>query len=555
MSPSSPPAARTAARHIVDALLANGTDRAFCVPGESYLPLLDALADVADRLPLVVCRHEAACANMAAAHGRLTGRPGVCLVTRGPGATHASIGLHTAMQDSLPVIMLVGHVPTSDFGREAFQEIDFAAFFGPLVKWAAVVPRADRLPEFMQRAFAVATTGRPGPVVLALPEDVLDGAFPAPPPRAAVPARAAPDPAAVAAVAARLRAAQKPLLWVGGSTWTPDAWARLGQFAAERALPVATAFRRKDAFDNSHPCYAGELGFAVNPALAARVRESDLVIALGTRLGEVTTGEYQHLLPPFPAQPLVHVHPDAAELGRVYRADVPVLSDPAAFVDALATALPPAPLAAEWTRAARADYERFVVPPADGYALSLGQVFKALDARVPADTIWTNGAGNYALWLHRFVQHRRPGTQVAPTSGAMGFGVPAAIAAKLTRPDRLVIGVGGDGCFLMSAQEIATAVQYHAPVKFLVVDNGTYGTIRMHQARRFPGRPYATALRNPDFVGYAGAFGLAAWRAATTAEALAAAEEWLASPGPALLQLVVEPEQIAPGRALSSLPG
>lgn len=548
-------APRGAARHIVAALLANGVERAFCVPGESYLPLLDALADVADRLPLITCRHEAAAANMAAAHGRLTGRPGICLVTRGPGATHASIGLHTAMQDSLPMILLVGHVPTADFGREAFQEIDFAAFFGPLVKWAAVVPQGERVPEFMQRAFATATGGRPGPVVLALPEDVLDASFAAPPPRPATPVQCGPAPAAVRAVAERLRSARRPLLWVGGSTWSDAGWETLRAFAGQRHLPVATSFRRKDCFDNTHPCYAGELGFAVNPRLAARVQESDLVLALGTRLGEVTTGEYQLLVPPFPRQPLVHVYPDPDELGRVYRPDVAVAVRPETFVAALAEALPPVPLATEWTRAARADYEAFVQPAADEHPLQLSAFFRELGTRTPADTIYTNGAGNYALFLHRFVEHRRPGTQVAPTSGAMGYGVPAAIAAKLAHPGRTVIGVAGDGCFLMAAQELATAVQYEVGVKFLVVDNGAYGTIRMHQERRYPGRPYATALRSPDFAAMARAYGLEAWRADTDAAAREALEAWLAAPGPALLHLVVTPEQIAPGRKLSALGG
>jgi acetolactate synthase-1/2/3 large subunit len=490
---------------------------------------------------------------MAAAHGRLTGRPGICLVTRGPGATHASIGLHTAMQDSLPMILLVGHVPTGDFGREAFQEVDFAAFFGPLVKWAAVVPRGERLPEFMQRAFAVATGGRPGPVVLALPEDVLDASFDAPPPRPATPATAAPSAAAVREVAERLRAARRPLLWVGGSTWSETGWQALRRFAEHRRLPVATSFRRKDCFDNTHPCYAGELGFAVNPKLAARVRESDLLVALGTRLGEVTTAEYTLLSPPFPAQPLVHAHPDAGELGRVYRPDVAVPVRPEALVAALEDAVPAAPLADDWTRAARADYEAFVQPPPAAHALELAAFFRTLGQRAPADAIYTNGAGNYALFLHRFVEHRLLGTQVAPTSGAMGYSVPAALAAKLAHPERTVIGVAGDGCFLMTAQELATAAQYGIGAKFLVVDNGAYGTIRMHQERRFPGRPYATALRNPDFAAMARAYGLEAWQADTTAGALAALAPWLAATGPALLHLVVEPEQIAPGRRLSTL--
>jgi acetolactate synthase-1/2/3 large subunit len=546
-------ASRSAARHLVEALLANGVDRAFCVPGESYLPLLDALSDVVDRLQLVTCRHEAASANMAAAHGRLTGRPGVCLVTRGPGATHASIGLHTAMQDSLPVIMFVGHIPTGDFGREAFQEVDFAAFFGPLVKWAAVVPQAVRLPEFVQRAFAVATSGRPGPVVLALPEDVLDGAWDAPAARPAHASVGAPDPAAIHEVATRLRAAQRPLLWVGGSTWTPTGWDTLRRFAESRELPVATSFRRKDCFDNRHACYAGDLGFGMNPKLAARVRDADLIVALGTRLGEITTAEYSLLAPPFPSQALVHVHPDPDELGHVYRPDVAIAARPEAVVAALESALPATPLASAWTRAARADYEAFVEPMRDDHALSLSRFFRELGRRAPDDAIYTNGAGNYALFLHRYVEHRRLGTQVAPTSGAMGYGVPAAIAAKLLHPSRTVIGVAGDGCFQMASQELATARQYDVGVKFLVVDNGSYGTIRMHQQRRFPDRPYATALRNPDFVALAQAYGLDAWRADTTADALASIDRWLGADGPALLHLLVSPEQIAPGRLLSTL--
>ncbi|GIK86694.1 MAG: thiamine pyrophosphate protein [Betaproteobacteria bacterium] len=546
--------ARTGGTLVVASLLAHGTTHAFGVPGESYLPVLDALHDVADRLRFVICRQEGGAAYMAEAYGKLTGRPGVALVTRGPGAANAAIGIHTAAQDSTPLVVLVGQVGSDAVDREAFQEIDYRRMFGAVAKWAAQVDRADRIPEYLSRAFVTAMSGRPGPVVLALPEDVLAAGAEAADLPCAQPVRAAPAAVDVARAHALLARAQRPLVLVGGSRWDEDACASLRAFAERNALPVACAFRRQDLFDNRHPLYAGDAGIAINPRLAQRLREADVLLVVGERLGEMATSGYTLPAAPLPAQALVHVHPGVEELGRVYRAEVAIAATPGAFLDAIA-GLPPLP-ADRWRERARAahdDYERWRAPRPVPGAVDLWRIVHWLDERLPDDAIVTNGAGNYATWMHRLFRHRRFGTQLAPYAGAMGYGVPSAIAAKLLYPARVVVSWNGDGCFLMNGQELATAMQYGAAVVFVVVDNGMYGTIRMHQERQYPARVVGTALRNPDFAALARSFGAHADTVERTADFAPAFERAAASGRPALLHLRVDPQALTMNATLDEL--
>jgi acetolactate synthase-1/2/3 large subunit len=546
--------APTAAVRLVECLLAHGVDHVFCVPGESYLAVLDALWDVRDHIKVIACRHEAGAANMAEAYGKLTGKPGICMVTRGPGATHASIGVHTAQQDSTPMILFVGQIARSDKGRGAFQEVDYGAAFGPLAKWAAEIDEADRVSEMVGRAFAVATQGRQGPVVLALPEDVLveDASGPAPTP---VPsARAGLDPEFVSAVAARLAKAERPILILGGSGWTQGAIDRLMGFVEVHAMPVVLSFRRKDLISNDHPCYAGDLGLGPNPKLIERIKASDLVIAIGARLGENPTQGYTLFTREQTAEKLIHIHPGPEELGRVWPASLSACAD----VSLAAVALSRAEVRKAWPEqrnAARADYEAFTQPVEVKAAVNLSEVVAHMAEALPRDAIVTNGAGNFAAWLHRFYRHRYFRSQLAPTSGAMGYGFPAAIAAKLAAPEREVVCFAGDGDFLMTAQELATAVQYGANVVVVVVDNGTYGTIRMHQERDYPGRTIATDLKNPDFKAYAEAFGAWAERVERTEDFPAAFEAARKADRPALIHLITDAEQIAPGRTITQLRG
>ncbi len=536
---------RTGGELVVASLLAHRATHVFGVPGESYLPVLDALADVGDRLSFVTCRQEGGAAYMAEAYGKLTGRPGIALVTRGPGACNAAIGVHTAMQDSTPMLLLVGQVDADATDREAFQEIDYRRMFGSVAKWAAQVDRAERIPEYLSRAFVTAMSGRPGPVVLALPEDVLAARALAPDLPCATPVAAAPAEADVASVHALLAGAARPLLLVGGSRWDESACAALAAYAARNALPVACGFRRQDLFDHRHPSYAGDVGIAVNPALALRIREADVLVAIGERLGEMTTSGYTLPSAPLPSQALVHVHPGADELGRVYRARVAIAATPGAFLAALER-LPDLP-AARWragTAAAHAEYEAWRAPRPVPGAMDLWQAVRWLDERLPDDAILANGAGNYTTWLHRAYRYRRPGTQLAPYSGSMGYAVPAAIAAKLLHPGRIVVSWNGDGCFQMNGQEIATAVQSGAAVVFVVIDNGMYGTIRMHQERRYPGRVVGSALVNPDFAALARAHGAYAETVRRTDEFAPAFERALASGRPALLHVLLDPQAI-----------
>jgi acetolactate synthase I/II/III large subunit len=555
---------RTGGQIVADQLVANGIEAAFCLPGESYLAVLDALYDTPTRL--ITCRHEAGAANMAVAYGKLTGRPGVCLVTRGPGATQASVGVHTAAQDSAPLLLLVGQVARGVRGRESFQELDVPAVFGPMAKWAAEADDPARLPELLARAFEVATSGRPGPVVLALPEDVLAATARVADARPVRPLAPGVAPAGLARLRELLGGARRPLVIAGGPGWTDAAAGDLRAVAEASRLPVAVSWRSQDVLDNRSASYVGDLGVSTNPALAERVRAADLVVAVGPRLGEITTGGYRLLEAPIPRQRLVHVHPGLAELGRLYQPDLAVNAAVGPFLAAWRSVPPVRGDAwAAWTEAARSNYQAWVRPwPAEGPAagggtapgpgrVDLGQALAALRERLPDDAIVASGAGNYSIWVHRYFQFRRHGTQLAPKSGAMGFGLPAALAAKVVHPGRTVVAVAGDGDFLMCGQELATAVQHGLDVVVLVVDNAMYGTIRMHQERVYPGRVIATGLNNPDFAALAEAYGAAGETVAATADVPAALDRALGAGRPAVVALKVDPEAIAPGLTLSAL--
>ncbi|MBV9657814.1 MAG: thiamine pyrophosphate-binding protein [Verrucomicrobia bacterium] len=546
---------RTGAQILVDQLRLHGVDLAFCVPGESYLSVLDALYDHRGTLRLIVCRHEAAAANMAEAAGKLTGQPGICFVTRGPGATHASIGLHTAFQDSTPLILFVGQVARGHEEREAFQELDYRRFFNPqIAKWSAQINDPRRIPEFVSRAFHIATSGRPGPVVLALPEDMLDEECEVSDPLPYQPVQAAPEPAAMAALGARLVRAVRPLVLLGGGGWTDGARRDIAQFAEHFQLPVAVSFRCQDRFDNRHPLYVGHVGVGIDPALAQHVRDADLILAVGPRLGEATTRGYTLLASPRPRQALIHVHASAEELGRVYQCELLINSGMANFAAAARTLAPPAGLAwRAWTDALRTDYLSTLAPTPTNAKLDLARIMVMLNERLPRDAILCNGAGNYATWVHRFYQYPAACAQLAPTSGAMGYGVPAAIAAKLIHPERMVLAFGGDGCFLMAAQELATAVRYGLQIVFLVINNNSYGTIRMHQETHFPERVSGTDLVNPDFAALARAFGLFGERVTRTEEFWPAFERARDAGGPALIELITEVENITPRTTLAAL--
>jgi acetolactate synthase-1/2/3 large subunit len=551
---SETPGTRCGGRILVDALRIHGVDRLFCVPGESYLEVLDALYDTR-QIALIVAKHEGAAANMAEADGKLTGRPGICLVTRGPGATHASIGVHTAYQDSTPMILLIGQVQRDVRGREAFQEVEFRQMFAPLAKWVAEIESADRIPEYVLRAFQVATSGRPGPVVLALPEDVLAEQSPACDTQPYQAIQGAPQDRDLAALRDELQKASKPLLIVGGSSWSDAGCAALARFAEANALPVLASFRRQDLIDNRHRCYAGHLSLGLPPHLQQRVKSADLIIALGSRLGDVTTMTYSVLKPPRIAARLVHVHPDANELNRVYQADLPIIAAPSAAAVRLAE-IPPVESSRwrDWTDAARREYEKFIEVPEKGprQGVDMAVVIRHLATQLPANAMIANGAGNFTVWVHRFFTYKAPHTELAPTSGAMGYGLPAAVAAGLRYPDRMTVCVAGDGDFLMYPQELTTAAQYGARLLVLIVNNGMYGTIRMHQERRFPGRVSGTELACPDFVGLAQSFGAYAERVETTEAFAPALERALAARESAVLELRVDPNQITPDRRLNA---
>lgn len=545
---------RTGGEILIDALQGHGVERVFGVPGESYLAALDALYGARNRIAFTVCRQEGGAAYMAEAWGKLTGHPGVCFVTRGPGATNASIGVHAAMQDSTPMILLVGQVARDQADREAFQEIDYRRMFAPVAKWVAQIDDAARIPEYVSRAFHTALSGRPGPVVLALPEDMLRETAVATDVAAARSVRLSPGRSEMASLRSMLETAQRPLLIVGGAGWTKQASADIQTYAKANNLPVGAAFRRQDCFDNHDPRYVGHIGIGINPALGERVRNADLIVAIGPRLGEMTTSGYTLLQPPVPAQALIHVHPDPNELNSVYRATLAVAASPAEFAAAARAAKRVDHKAwDDWTIAARADYLKHLEPVQMPGDLQMAEIVAWLNDALPDDAIITNGAGNYSIWLHRFYRWRRFGTQVAPTLGSMGYGVPAAVAAKLAFPDRIVVSFNGDGCFLMNGQELSTAVQYGANAIFLVVNNGMFGTIRMHQERNYPGRVFATELANPDFAALARAYGANGEVVERTTEFAPAFERALGADRPSLIELRIASEAITPTATLSEL--
>ncbi|MCG8447347.1 MAG: thiamine pyrophosphate-binding protein [Hyphomicrobiales bacterium] len=533
-------------RLLIEALESQGVERVFCIPGESYLAALDGLYD--SGIETIVTRQEGGAAMMAEAHGKLTGKPGIAFVTRGPGATNASAGVHIAFQDSTPMILFVGQVASDQRDREAFQEVDYRAMYGPLAKWVAEVDRVDRLPEYVSHAFHTAQTGRPGPVVLALPEDVLSSQVncAAPVQPATLPSGLAPE-ADIAALCARLAEAERPFVIVGGGGWSADAAAALGVFAEKAQVPVGASFRCQDYLDNRHPAYAGDVGIGINPALAERVKNADVILALGARLGEITTSGYTLLAPPEPQQHLIHVHPDPSELGRVYRPALAIAARAGAVVQQLAKAeTAPARNRSAFVKAARTDYESWQEPQQTSGALKMENVVAHLNEVLPEDAIVTNGAGNYSAWLHRYYRYRSWRTQLGPTSGSMGYGLPAAISAKLQIPDRDVICLAGDGCFQMVSQEFGTACQYGANIVVLISNNAMYGTIRMHQQRHYPHRPSGTAILNPDFAALArayGGFGATVECDADFPEAFAQAR---ASGVPAILDLKLDPAALSP---------
>jgi len=539
---------------LVDQLVAEGVERAFCIPGESYLAALDGF--VASGVDLVVCRQEGGAAMMAEAHAKFTGRPGVAFVTRGPGATNASAGVHVAQQDSTPMVLFIGQVASDQRDREAFQEVDYRAMFGPLAKWVAEIDRADRIPEYVSRAFHVAQAGRPGPVVLALPEDMLSSAVEAPLVPPAKPHRAAVREDTVDAIAAALSTARRPLALVGGGGWSQAAATALGRFAAAWDLPVAATFRRQDYMDNRLPHYVGDAGVGINPQLAQRMRDADLLLVLGSRLGETATNAYTLLKAPVPDQRLIHVHLGAEEIGKVYYPEIGVVGSPAEVVTMLAKRSPPGPIAwSDWRAAARADFEAYNEPQETPGAVKLEAVIATLNDLLDEDAVLTNGAGNYAAFLHRYYRYRRYGTQLAPTSGSMGYGLPAAVAAKIAAPARDVVCLAGDGCFQMTMQEFGTACEQGANIIVIIANNGIYGTIRMHQARTYPGRVSGTAMQNPDFAALARSYGGHGETVTATADFAAAFERARASGVPAIIELRTDAEAISPRATISGLEG
>ena len=548
---------RTGGRLLVDALRWHGIDRVFCVPGESYVSALDAFYDTPE-IDLVVAKHEGAASNMAEADGKLTGRPGICFVTRGPGATHASVGVHTARHDATPLILCVGQVPRHMRGREAFQEIEYRQLFQPIAKWIEEVDRADEIPAVVLRAFETATSGRPGPMVLSFPEDVLEESSAMPNTRPFFPSFAAPSDRDLSRLRSELQRAERPLLIVGGSCWSAEGCAAFRRFARENSLPVLASFRRQDLIDNDDPQYVGHLSAGVPQHLRKRVTSADLIVSLGCRLSEIPTWGYSLLTPPRPAMRLVHVYPDSLELNRVYQADVAIAASPSVTAERLGTLEPIVPRVwREWTKSARREHEAFsAVPDSEPpRGVDLAEVIRHVSASVPRATTMASGAGNFTIWVHRFFTYKQRLTQLAPTSGAMGYGLPAAIAAALRNPGGVSVCVAGDGDFLMYPQELATAKQYGARVIVLVVNNSSYATIRMHQERKFPGRVSGTTLRGPDYVALGRAFGVYAERVETTAGFAPAFERALASGGSAVLDLAVDPQQLTPDLRLGRTSG
>ncbi|HEX2117007.1 MAG TPA: thiamine pyrophosphate-binding protein [Alphaproteobacteria bacterium] len=545
---------RSGGQLLVDQLLIHGADMAFCVPGESYLEVLDALHDAAPRLKLINARHEAGAANMAEAYGKLTGRPGICLVTRGPGACHASVGVHTAFQDSSPMILLVGQVGRDMMDREAFQEIDYRQMFGPVAKWAAQIDRTERIPEYIARAFHVAMSGRPGPVVLALPEDMLTervAVLDAEPAAVVAPSV---NPAELPKLRKMLERAERPLLLIGGPNWTDAACKQIVAFAEANNIPASCSFRRQDAFDNTSRVYAGDLGTSGPPALIKRAKDADLLIVVGARLGEMTTQGYTIMDSPEPRQKLIHVHADPDELGRVYRPTLGIQGTSESFAALAATMAPvEGKRWAAWTEKARADYLATLEPTPYNGALDVGRALADLRDKLPADMIVTVDAGNHSGWPQRYLSYRRPGRQIGPTSGAMAYSVPAAVAAKLVHPERLVLAFVGDGGFMMCGQEMSTAAQYGANVICVVTNNRMYGTIRMHQEREHPTRVVGTDLANPDFAAFGRVLGCHGETVTRTEQFAAALERAIKSNKPAVIELQTDPNLVTTRTTITAL--
>ena len=544
---------RHGGRILADALAAQGVKVAFGVPGESYLPVLDGLHDLRGEIKFIVCRQEGGASYMAEACGKLTGEPGVLFVTRGPGATNGAIGVHTGFQDSTPMVVFIGQVPNEFAEREAFQEIDYRRMYGQLAKWVAQIDRVERIPEYVSHAFHTACAGRPGPVVLALPEDTLfaEAAVADVPKHHTV--RPAPSPAEMEQVRKLLDAAQRPFVLLGGGGWERDSCVRLQRWVEANGLAAGTSFRCQDLFDNRSQHYAGDVGIGINPQLAERVKNADVLLVIGARLGEMTTSAYTLVEAPVPKQTLIHVHAGAEELGRVYRPALAINAGNAQFVQALERLSFDKPAWRADAETLRKSYLEWTTPRQMPGELQYGEVIKWLSDRLPEDTIIAGGAGNFAGWLHRHFRYKGFRTQLGSTNGSMGYGFPAGLAAKIVEPKRPVIALCGDGDFLMNGQELATAVQYGAAFVALIVNNGLYGTIRMHQEREYPGRVYGTSLQNPDFVAYARAFGAHGESVTRTADFAPAFERAWNAGKPALIELRIDPDAITPTTTLSAI--
>jgi len=544
---------RTGGQILVDCLRLHGVDTVFCVPGESYLATLDAFHDVQDKIDLVVCRQEGGVTNMADAWGKMTGKPGIAFVTRGPGATNASVGIHTAHQDSTPLILFVGQIARDMAEREAFQEVDYRRMFGEMTKWVAQIDSAARIPEMVSRAFHVATSGRPGPVVLALPEDMQTERADTEDGQLYRSAQANPGATDMDKFRDMLASAKKPMVLAGGGGWSAEACADLAAFAEANRLPVATAFRRQDLMDNRHPNFAGVVGLGINPKLKDRLDDTDLLIVLGPQLGEIVTGGYTYFTFPKPKQTMIHISAGVDELGKVYQADLGINAGMAEFC---AAAKAMTPVDASWAgeaETAHADYMAFSTPPDMPGDVNYSEIVGWLSDNLPEDAVITNGAGNYTVWVHRFFRYKQYGTQLAPQSGAMGYGVPSGVAAGVRHRDRIVVSFSGDGCFQMNGQEIGTAVQQGVKTIFIVVNNGMYGTIRMHQETHYPKRKSGTDLHNPDFAALARAYGAHGETVTKTADFEAAFDRCRAAEGPSLIELVIEPDAVLPTSTLSGI--
>lgn len=544
---------RSGGEVLVDQLIVQGVTNAFCVPGESYLAVLDALYLKRKDISLYVARQDGGAAFMAEAYGKATGEVGICFVTRGPGATNASIGVHTAFQDSTPMILFVGQVGGDMVDREAFQEIDYRRMFGQMTKWVAQIDRVERIPEYVARAFQVASSGRPGPVVLALPEDMLVEKVRVEDSERVKRVTHQPSMQSMQEVRSLLELSERPLVILGGGGWSESARRQIELFAEKNHLPVGCSFRRQDLFDNRHPNYIGDIGIGINPKLASIVKESDLLLVVGARLGEMTTGGYALIEAPTPKQKLIHIHPGIEELGRVFQASVMINSNIEEAAEALNLLEPSESASTDWLNKANKTYIKNIIPQPSTGDVDLSELMIAMRELLPRDTVMTNGAGNFSGWIHRYWQYEDFRSQIAPTNGAMGYGVPAGVAAKIACPDKLVVSVSGDGCFLMNGQEIATAIQYSLKILFIVFDNGMYGTIRMHQERDYPSHVYGTTLKNPDFAALAKAYGLHAETVTSTRDIRGAIERCIDQNSASLIHIKVDPEAITTRTTLTAI--